>query len=144
MVKSKQYGYWNRCWFHEYIFAYLVLPRFDAVYQPHQNLCIDEGMVPWRGNLHFRVYSPDKPDKYGLKAYILCDAENGYCLKMKLYTGKPSVPQWQRCDLRLGYVTSTEPLRLWSHSVLWQLLFKSATIYGSLVSRSGCHWHSSS
>lgn len=62
------------------------------MYQPHQNLCIDEGMVPWRGNLHFRVYSPDKPDKYGLKAYILCDAENGYCLKMKLYTGKPSVP----------------------------------------------------
>lgn len=62
------------------------------MYQPHQNLCIDEGMVPWRGNLHFRVYSPDKPDKYGLKAYILCDAENGYCMKMKLYTGKPSVP----------------------------------------------------
>lgn len=71
MVKSKQYGYWNRCWFHEYIFAYLVLPRFDTVYQPHQNLCIDEGMVPWRGNLHFRVYSPDKPDKYGFNLIYL-------------------------------------------------------------------------
>lgn len=38
------------------------------------------------------MYSPDKPDKYVLKAYILCDAETGYCMKMKLYTGKPSVP----------------------------------------------------
>lgn len=46
----------------------------------------------WRGNLHFRVYSPDKPDTFGLKAYILCEAENWYCLKMKLYTGKLSVP----------------------------------------------------
>ena len=62
------------------------------VYQPHQALSIDEGMVPWQGNVHFRVYSPDKPDKYGLKAYILCDAENSYCLKFELYTGKPATP----------------------------------------------------
>jgi hypothetical protein len=25
-------------------------------------------MIPWRGNLSFRVYSPDKPVKYGIKA----------------------------------------------------------------------------
>ena len=59
-------------------------------------MCIDEGMVPWRGNLHFRVYSPDKPDKYRFKAYILCDAENGYCMKLKLYTGKPATPTSQK------------------------------------------------
>ena len=53
-------------------------------------------MVPWRGNLHLRVYSPDKPDKYRFKAYILCDAENGYCLKLKLYTGKPANPLSQK------------------------------------------------
>ena len=45
-------------------------------------------MVPWRGNLSFRVYNPDKPKKYGIKAYMLCDATNGYCTKFKLYTGK--------------------------------------------------------
>lgn len=45
-------------------------------------------MRAWRGNLIFRVYSPDKPIKYGLKAYMLCDAENAFCLKFKLYTGR--------------------------------------------------------
>lgn len=63
-----------------------MLSRFRAVYKPHQALAIDESMVAWRGNLTFRVYSPDKPIKYGLKAYMLCDAENAFCLKFKLYT----------------------------------------------------------
>lgn len=45
-------------------------------------------MRAWRGNLIFRVYSPGKPIKYGLKAYMLCDAENAFCLKFKLYTGR--------------------------------------------------------
>lgn len=65
-----------------------MLSRFRAVYKPHQALAIDESMVAWRGNLTFRVYSPDKPIKYGLKAYMLCDAENAFCLKFKLYTGR--------------------------------------------------------
>ena len=69
-----------------------ILARFRSVYSPHQALAIDESMVAWHGNLSFRVYSPDKPVKYGLKAYALCDAENAYCLKFKLYTGKQSVP----------------------------------------------------
>ncbi|XP_062577443.1 piggyBac transposable element-derived protein 4-like [Saccostrea cucullata] len=43
------------------------------------------------GEIFISAY-PDKPDKYGLKAYILCDAVNAYCLKMKLYTGKPTTP----------------------------------------------------
>nr|XP_022290940.1 piggyBac transposable element-derived protein 4-like [Crassostrea virginica] len=68
-----------------------ILSRFHTVYAPHQALAIDESMVAWHGNLSFRVYSPDKPIKYGLKAYMLCDAENAYCLKFKLYTGKSSV-----------------------------------------------------
>ena len=68
-----------------------ILAKFRTVYIPHQALAIDESMVAWRGNLSFRVYSPDKPIKYGLKAYMLCDAVNAYCLKFKLYTGKQSV-----------------------------------------------------
>jgi hypothetical protein len=42
-----------------------MLSRFNSAYIPHQNISLDEGMIPWRGNLSFRVYSPDKPVKYG-------------------------------------------------------------------------------
>ena len=67
-----------------------IISRFHQVYIPHQELSLDEGMVPWRGNLSFRVYNPDKPKKYGIKAYMICDATNGYCSKFKLYTAKSS------------------------------------------------------
>jgi hypothetical protein len=69
-----------------------ILTNFRLVYTPTQNIAIDEGMVPWRGNLHFRVYSPDKPKKYGMKAYMLCDSSNAYCTKFELYTGKAANP----------------------------------------------------
>lgn len=61
-----------------------MLSRFRTVYKPHQALAIDESMA----RELFRVDSPDKPIKYGLKAYMLCDAENAFCLKFKLYTGR--------------------------------------------------------
>lgn len=69
-----------------------IISSFGRAYYPHQQLALDEGMVPWRGNLSFRVYNPDKPTKYGIKAYMICDATNGYCTRFKLYTGKSSTP----------------------------------------------------
>ena len=51
-----------------------ILSRFHTVYAPRQALAIDESMVAWHGNLSIRVYSPDKPIKYDLKEYMLCDA----------------------------------------------------------------------
>lgn len=70
-----------------------IIHRFGNVFTPHQQLSLDEGMVPWRGNLSFRVYNPDKPKKYGIKAYMICDSVTGYCTKFKLYTGKSEIPR---------------------------------------------------
>lgn len=41
-----------------------MVSRFASSYKPHRQLSTDEGMIPWRGNLGFRVYAPDKPTKY--------------------------------------------------------------------------------
>lgn len=87
-----------------------VLSRFPQVFVPDQRLSLDEGMIPWRGHLSFRVYSPDKPQKYGIKAYMICDAANGFCLKFKIYTGKSEIPQSSHgatydlvCDMMQGF-----------------------------------------
>jgi hypothetical protein len=52
---------------------------------PHQNISLDEGMIPWRGNLSFRVYSPDKPVKYGIKACLLLCFFSGLYFPPKHY-----------------------------------------------------------
>ena len=64
-----------------------LVSRFETAWQPGQHVSIDEGMIAFRGRVHFRCYMPDKPDKYGMKSFMLCDSSNGYCSKFELYTG---------------------------------------------------------
>ena len=49
------------------------------MYNLNEHIAIDEGMLKWRGRLSFRVYNKNKPIKYGIKSYILCDSGNSYC-----------------------------------------------------------------
>ena len=65
-----------------------IVERFSSNWIPRCNVSIDEAMIPFRGQIHFRVYNKDKPHKYGMKAYELCDSSNGYCSQFELYVGK--------------------------------------------------------
>jgi hypothetical protein len=61
------------------------LPRH---FIPSENLTIDEQLVPFRGRCSFVQYMPKKPVKYGLKFWVLSDANSRYVLSIDLYTGK--------------------------------------------------------
>jgi hypothetical protein len=56
-------------------------------FRPFANLTIDEGICPFRGRVGFRIYMKNKPNKYGLKLYLLCDAATGFVLNCEIYTG---------------------------------------------------------
>lgn len=71
-----------------------IRPFFDSFiaacsssFYPGQNLTIDEGICPFRGRIHFKVYIPSKPEKYGIKLYIVSDASTGYLLNCEVYSG---------------------------------------------------------
>jgi hypothetical protein len=49
-------------------------------------------MVAWRGHLSFKLYLPDKPDKFGVKLFILCDSSNGYSSRFEIYHGSDNNP----------------------------------------------------
>ena len=55
-------------------------------------ICFNKGMIPLSRKVHFKVYNPDKPNKYGVKSYHLCDSSNGYCFKFEIYTGEIQDP----------------------------------------------------
>lgn len=65
-----------------------LLTAFPDCLAPSENLTIDEGTCGFRGRVRFRVYNKNKPDKYGMKLYVVCDAATGYVLKFEPYTGK--------------------------------------------------------
>ena len=66
----------------------LLTASFRDNYTPSQFLSIDESMISFKGRLSFLQYLPKKPHKWGMKAWVLADAGNGYTWGWKLYTGK--------------------------------------------------------
>ena len=44
----------------------------------------------FHGRVGFKQYMPNKPAKYGLKLFIICDAKTSYCWDAIFYTGKSS------------------------------------------------------
>ena len=64
----------------------VLIPRFQELYHPSQNLSIDETIVGFRGRFGSIQYMPQKPTKWGIKAFLLADAANGYLLNCIVYT----------------------------------------------------------
>lgn len=57
------------------------------MYVPHFSLCIDEQLMPLKTRCKFIVYMPNKPDKFGMKFWILADNKSKYVCNMLPYLG---------------------------------------------------------
>lgn len=76
----------NRLFKVQYLIDYFS-KKFEENFNLGQNISIDEGMIPWRGRLGFKVYNPSKITKYGILIRMLCDSATGYISSFKLYSG---------------------------------------------------------
>ena len=52
--------------------------RNAGMTHPSLLLAIDENLYPYRGDIGFKQYNPNKPAKYGLLYRILCDSSMPY------------------------------------------------------------------
>lgn len=57
-------------------------------YVPGSNLTVDEQLLGFRGRCPFRMYIPNKPDKYGIKFPMMCDASTKYMIDAIPYLGR--------------------------------------------------------
>lgn len=57
-------------------------------YSASQFVTIDEMLYRFRGRCSFVQYIPNKPAKYGMKRFALCDAKTCYCSNFEVYCGK--------------------------------------------------------
>lgn len=63
-----------------------VVPKFQGL-PMNQKLCVDEQMVPFKGQSCLKQYLPKKPHKWGYKIYVLCDTK-GIVHNFEIYTGR--------------------------------------------------------
>ena len=88
---------------------YKIRPLIDTLvaawqdaYYPGKHLSVDESIVAFKGKCSWVVYKPQKPHKWGLNAWVLTDATNGYVYNWSLYTGK-SVNEEAPADVGLTH-----------------------------------------
>ena len=62
--------------------------RCSSLYQPRQNIAVDERMVKSTHRSCIRQYMKNKPTKWGIKLWVLADSSNGYTIDFNVYIGK--------------------------------------------------------
>lgn len=64
--------------------------KFNNMYTPRREICIDESLMLFKGRLSWIQCIRSKAARFGIKFYELCEAVTGYLLKFEVYTGKQS------------------------------------------------------
>jgi hypothetical protein len=62
--------------------------RYTALFEPGQQLSLDETLIRAFGRIKFKVRIITKLARYGIKLYVITDAETAYVLCVIVYTGK--------------------------------------------------------
>lgn len=110
----------------------LVKDTYLNVYQPHQHISADEIMKKFKGRLSFKQYIPNKPNKWGIKIWSLCDSLTGFNLRWQVYTGKDDAA---RQEMALGskvVLSLVHGLDGRGHQLYMDNFFSSPDLYSAL------------
>ena len=62
--------------------------KYKTLYNPGQNVSVDEAMVKFKGRSSIMQYQPLEPIKWGIKVWCLAHSQNGYICIFIIYMGK--------------------------------------------------------
>ena len=65
-----------------------VVGNWQTSYYPDREVSVDESIIAFKGRTTMMQYMPQKPHKWGLKAWALCESKSGYAYNWGLYTGR--------------------------------------------------------
>ena len=116
-----------------------ILPLHDVIkkkcldlYQPLQQLSVDERMVKSKARTQFRQYIRNKPTKWGFKYWVLADP-TGYTVDFNIYCGSTSE---ESSGQGLGYdvVTKlTTPFQFQGYQLHCDNFYSSTTLFSDLL-----------
>lgn len=104
-----------------------------AYYNPGANICVDEQLFPTRARCPFTQYIASKPDKFGIKFWVLCDVNSKYFLNAFPYTGEDisrpvDVPVGEHIVWKLS-----EPFHKQGHNITCDNYFTSLSLAKRLL-----------
>lgn len=98
----------------------------QSAYNVGESVTIDEMLVSFRGRCSFIQYMPQKPAKYGIKIYSMCDSQTFYTFNMIIYCGTQKPGPYETSNKPFDIVkTLTEPLKRTNRNVTTDNWFSS-------------------
>ncbi|XP_067099761.1 piggyBac transposable element-derived protein 4-like isoform X1 [Osmerus mordax] len=105
--------------------------KCQQLFQPNQNLAIDERMVKSKGRSGFKQYMKCKPTRWGFKLWVIATSDSGYTLDFNIYTGS-SVER--DTDLATTVVESLlQPFKDQGHNVWFDNFYTSPALMVKLL-----------
>jgi hypothetical protein len=65
-----------------------MVKKFGVHYKPGCSLAIDEALIGFKGQSSLKQCMPEKPTKWGTKAWVIAGSKRGYLLDFKIYLEK--------------------------------------------------------
>lgn len=76
--------------------------KFKEHFIPSREISVDESVVGFKGKICFLTYNPKKPTKWGIRIYVLADANTGYVYSILPYYGSLTSEDLPRPDLLIS------------------------------------------
>jgi len=110
----------------------VLVNKWQAAYYPGQNLSVDESIVAFKGRASMVQYNPQKPHKWGIKAWVLSESKSGYMYNWELYRG--GTRGTTEHGLSKNVVTSiTRPVYGNKHHIYMDNFFSSPDLFATLA-----------
>ena len=109
--------------------------KFCELYNPTEQLAVDEVIVLYKGRVVFRQYIPKKHKRFGIKIYKLCDSL-GYTYDMSVYLGKQK--QYATAEITATHGTVLQLIRRvegLGHKIFMDNYFTSPALFDDLFQR---------
>ncbi|CAK1587396.1 unnamed protein product [Parnassius mnemosyne] len=109
-----------------------MIDNFQKWYTPGSYITVDEQLVSFRGRCPFRIYIPNKPNKYGIKLVMAADVNSKYVINAIPYLGKGTDTQKQ--PLATFFIKNiTIPLHGTNRNITMDNWFTSVTLADELL-----------
>ena len=98
-------------------------------------------MNPAKNRLGIKQYIKNKPVKWGLKSFLLCDSTNGYVTNFEVYSGKEShiIPQLGAMGNIVYRLLTSARLHDLGHTLVMDRFYTSVTLAHFLHNVCGTH-----
>ena len=110
-----------------------VVDAIKSSYTPNKFVTIDEHLCRYRGKCPFRQYMLMKPDKYGIKIFVIADAKNYYLFNVEIYAVNKSKISKKPKDLVLRLASTLVP----GHCLVGDNYFSSMSLCNNLLNERG-------